>query len=89
LDRLQHFPIRLRRASGCGSIQTMTTQIPSADELKDRLLRLNYSEVQHLAEQTGVPLTTLWKIRDGTTVNPGVETVRKFWPQLRKVTKHV
>jgi len=32
-----------------------------------------------------VPFTTIWKIRDGTTSNPGMETVRKFWAHIHAV----
>jgi len=39
---------------------------------------MSYAEVKRLALTTSVPFTTLWKIRDGTTTNPGIETVRLF-----------
>lgn len=45
---------------------------------------MGHAEVQQLSRDTGVPFTTLWKIRDGTTLNPGIETVRLFWPELRR-----
>lgn len=41
--------------------------------------------MQELAKESGVPFTTLWKIRDGTTGNPGIETVRKFYPSTETV----
>lgn len=51
-------------------------------EIRDRLGGLSHSEMQRLATIAQVPFTTLWKIRDGTTKNPGVETVRQFYPHI-------
>lgn len=62
----------------------MAVQIPSVDELQRLLSGLGHKEVQDLARDSGVPFTTIWKVKDGTTTNPGVETVRKFWPLLVK-----
>lgn len=42
-------------------------------------MRLSHSEVRALSSRAGVPFTTIWKIRDGTTTNPGIETVRLFY----------
>lgn len=60
----------------------MANQIPSSGDLKEKLAHLGHKEVQELATDSGVPFTTIWKVRAGTTTNPGVETVRKFWPHL-------
>ncbi|MCW1959815.1 MAG: hypothetical protein KIH64_014975 [Mycobacterium sp.] len=60
----------------------MDTRIPAAADVRRRLEALTYSQVQELARASGVPFTTLWKVRDGTTGNPGIETVGKFWPEL-------
>lgn len=60
----------------------MDNGIPSAQEVRDRLLRLDLAEVRKLAATSGVPFTTLWKVRAGETANPGLDTVRKFWPDL-------
>lgn len=65
----------------------MANQIPSADELKTRLAPLGHKDVRELSQASGVPFTTLLKVKDGTTTNPGVETVRKFWPHLLRLTK--
>ena len=35
-------------------------------------------QVGRLAELSGVPATTIYKIKRGETENPGIETVRKF-----------
>lgn len=45
-------------------------------------MRLSHAQTKALAEASGVPFTTLWKVRTGETRNPGVETVRLFWPRL-------
>lgn len=52
--------------------------VPSAGDVKVLLGRLSHAQLQRLAAESEVPFTTLWKIRDGTTANPGLETVRKF-----------
>jgi len=46
---------------------------------------MTHAEVKELASKSGVPFTTLWKIRVGPTNNPGIETVRKFIDHLPKV----
>lgn len=56
----------------------MRSTIPSTAEIRAALETLGHSQVQELSRVSGVPFTTLWKVRDGTTVNPGLETVAKF-----------
>lgn len=65
-----------------GRLLGMADQIPSHKTVRERLSKLGHAEIQSLARESGVPFTTLWKIRAGTTENPGIETVRKFWPKL-------
>lgn len=60
----------------------MNALIPSAEEVRAALSKLSYSQVGALAAKSGVPFTTLWKVRNGVTANPGVETVRKFFSLL-------
>jgi transcriptional regulator with XRE-family HTH domain len=45
-------------------------------------MSLTPTQVEALAERTGVPLPTLIKIRHGQTENPRIETVRALWPEL-------
>jgi len=45
-------------------------------------MALSLTELDRLAGLSGVPLSTLTKIRYGQTVNPGIETVRLFMPHL-------
>lgn len=60
----------------------MASQFPSLDTVRERLQGLSHAQLQTLAKASGVPFTTLWKIRNGPTTNPGVETVRAFWSHL-------
>ncbi len=57
----------------------MSTEIPSAAEIRQRLVGIDLADVRALAAASGVPFTTLWKLRSGETENPGIETVRKFY----------
>jgi transcriptional regulator with XRE-family HTH domain len=61
----------------------MATQIPSAQEVRQRLLALSWSQLRDICERTGAPFTTVWKVRSGETSNPGLETVRLIWPDLK------
>ena len=56
-----------------------TNFLPQAADVRALLERHSHADLQLLAVNSGVPFTTLYKIRDGTTSNPGIETVRKFY----------
>lgn len=43
--------------------------------------------MQELARLSTVPFTTLWKIRAGLTLNPGIETVRRFYGHIASAKK--
>lgn len=60
----------------------MTHDIPSALQVQAWLKPLAAAQLQKLALLSGVPLTTLWNIRSGSTKNPGIETVRKITPYI-------
>lgn len=60
----------------------MDAHIPAIDEVRARLQRLKAGELDKVAQSSGVPASTLWKIRIGATPNPGLETVRKFFHLL-------
>ena len=60
----------------------MEVNIPSAIELRAELERLSHAQMQELSRLSGVPFTTLWKIRAGDTENPGIETARRFMPHI-------
>ena len=57
----------------------MNSEIPSTAQVRLQLQGLPDNGLREVADKSGVPFTTLWKIRAGETVNPGIETVRKFY----------
>lgn len=65
----------------------MASQIPSAADFRARLQLLTWAEVQSLCDRHGAAFTTVWKVRQGQTENPGIETVRRLWPDLPKPSK--
>lgn len=65
----------------------VNVNIPTAAEVKGRLAALGYSEMQALAKSSGVPFTTLWKIRSGETPNPRIETVRLCYEALSTASR--
>jgi predicted transcriptional regulator len=60
----------------------MNTDLPSIEDVRIRLQGLRDGEIYTVAKASGVPASTLWKIRCGATPNPGIETVRKFFHLL-------
>jgi predicted transcriptional regulator len=64
----------------------MSNQIPSAQTVRERLLALEHGRMQELADKSGVPVTTLHNIRKSGKRGPTVDTVRKFWPVLLRMT---
>lgn len=56
----------------------------SAEQVREALGKLNMAQLGELSEKSGVPMPTLYKIRQGETENPGIETVRKFMPHIPK-----
>ncbi len=58
----------------------MNGNIPSAEDVRAALAPLTLKQLDRLAELSGVPATTIYKIKRGETENPGVETVRRFLP---------
>ena len=60
----------------------MHTQIPPISDVQQKLKGLGHAEMHSLSRLSGIPFTTLWKIRDGVTKNPGIETVRVFYPHI-------
>ena len=63
----------------------MSTDIPSVATIRLALRGLNHAATQRLSQLSGVPFTTIWKIRDGTTKNPGIETVGQFVRHIASV----
>jgi transcriptional regulator with XRE-family HTH domain len=58
----------------------------SADEVRAALAGLTLKQIDRLAGLSGVAATTIYKIKRGETVNPGIETLRKFAPHIAAAT---
>ena len=56
----------------------MSYQIPSQQDVRNLLRGFKPAELQAIGDQSGVPLPTIMKIRQGITRNPGLETVRSI-----------
>lgn len=57
----------------------MEQNIPTPADIRARLTPMGHAQMQDLSRASGVPFTTLWKIRNGETVNPRIETVGQFF----------
>lgn len=62
----------------------MDKHIPSAEEVRAALAPLSLKQLDKLAELSGVPVTTIYKVKRGETENPGIETVRRFAPFIEQ-----
>lgn len=60
----------------------MESDIPSVSAVRAALSNLSMRQLDELARLSGVPMTTIYKIKLGETENPGIETVRKFAPHI-------
>jgi hypothetical protein len=63
----------------------MNLSIPSMTQVRAALKARPYSELKAAADAAGLPYTTAWRIANGDTPNPGVETVRRLLSQFSKV----
>lgn len=63
----------------------MAITIPPLALIRTRLEAMSQTQIKSLAKDSGVPFGTLMKIRHGVTKNPGIETVRKFYPLLQNL----
>lgn len=60
----------------------MSTELLSAEAVRAALAPLSLKQVERLASMSGVPAATIYKVKRGETENPGLETVRKFYPHI-------
>ncbi len=58
----------------------------SADAVRQALAPLTLRQIEQLADASGVPASTIYKIKRGETVNPGIDTVAKFIPHIGGIT---
>lgn len=55
-------------------------EIPSPQEVRDAMRHLTIKQIRGIAELSGVPADTIYKIKRGETRNPGIDTLRRFLP---------
>lgn len=60
----------------------MSTSIPTVAEVREALVALAPKQLQALSSLSGVPVTTLYNIRNGTTEDPRLGTAGAFWPHV-------
>ena len=56
--------------------------LPTTAQVRQALLLLRNPQLEKLAQLSGVPLGTIWKIRGGLSKNAGMDTVHKFQPYV-------
>lgn len=66
----------------------MELTLPSVEQVRAALSPLTMKQLERLEELSGVPATTIYKIKRGETENPGVETLRRFLPHIAAVVEH-
>jgi len=62
----------------------MNSAIPSAETVRAEMAPLSLKQLEKLSALSGVPFTTIYKIKRGETQNPGIETLRQFMPHLNE-----
>lgn len=65
----------------------MKSSIPTPEQVRAALAKLGHAQLQELSARSGVPFNTLWNVRKGTTTNPGLGTVNKFFPLIGEVAR--
>jgi hypothetical protein len=63
----------------------MTIVLPTMQEVRAALAPLTMRQIDRLEALSGVPAPTIYKIKLGTTENPGVDTLRRFMPHVSVV----
>ncbi len=63
----------------------MENTVPSIEQVRAALAPLTLKQLDVLGQLSGVPPTTIYKIKRGTTANPGIETVRLFMSRIDDV----
>jgi predicted transcriptional regulator len=56
----------------------MENDFPTIEQVRAALAPLTLRQLDKLGELSGVPATTIYKIKRGETENPGINTVRSF-----------
>jgi len=63
----------------------METTILTAEDVRTALAPMTLRQIDRLAQLSGVPAPTIYKIKLNVTANPGIETVGLFWPYVTTV----
>lgn len=63
----------------------MDTSFPSADDIRAALSGLTMRQMDELAGLSGVPATTIYKIKRGETKDPGINTCQKIVEALPRM----
>jgi hypothetical protein len=66
----------------CKPPEAMEPDLLSAEDVRAALAPLTLKQLEWLEVLSKVPASTIYKIKLGTTANPGMETVRQFWPHI-------
>lgn len=69
-------------ATESGNRNRMDSTLLTAELVRARLGPLTLKQIDRLAALSMVPSATIYKIKLGTTANPGLETVNQFWPHI-------
>lgn len=65
----------------------MSIPVPSIEQIREALQPLTLKQLEALEKLSGVPATTIYKIKRGETTNPGVETIGRFLPHVQAVLR--
>ena len=70
-----------------GIVHIVSLDMPPASAVSALLKRLSMPQLRELARLSDVNVGTLNNIRVGATLNPGVETVRKFLALAQRMAR--
>lgn len=60
----------------------MALKTPTSAQVRELLADFTLKQLEVLAALSGVPFTTLYKIKRGETKNPGIDTVHSLLPHV-------
>jgi hypothetical protein len=62
----------------------MHYRLPTPADVAEMLSAMEHRQIAQLSKLSGVPVPTLWHLRGGAIANPGLATVGKFLPHIKK-----
>lgn len=60
----------------------MNIEVPSVEAVREALAGLTLKQIERLGELSGVPWSTIYKIKRGETRDPGMDTCGRFMPHV-------